>query len=49
MTECRQYWVTTMDRIVRPVLEAVAKDELVDKMPIESKASHAERAQFTYL
>ena len=49
MTECRKYWVTTMDRIVRPVLEAVAKDELVDKMPIESKASHAERAQFTYL
>ena len=49
MSNCRAYWLRTMDCIVRPVLKAVAHDELVEKMPIESKSAQEERAQFTYL
>lgn len=45
----RQYWLSLMDRIARPVLSALAEDTLRDKLPIESKSPREDRAQYTYL
>ncbi len=45
----RQSWLTTMDRIARPVLSALAKDELHAVMPVRSKSPREDREQFTYL
>ncbi len=45
----RQYWLRLMDKIARPVLSALAEDTLRDVLPIESKSSREDRAQYTYL
>ena len=45
----RQYWLRLMDKIARPVLSALAEDQLRDVLPIESKSPREDRAQYTYL
>ena len=45
----RQYWLQLMDQIARPVLSALAEDNLREKLPIESKSSREDREQYTYL
>lgn len=45
----RQYWLDTMNRIARPVLAALAEDQLREKMPVRSKSPQEDREQFTYL
>lgn len=45
----RSYWVNTMLTICTPVLEALSRDELRAKMPIESASPRQDREQYTYL
>ena len=45
----RNYWLTLMDQIARPVLSALAEDKLRAVLPIESKSSREDREQYTYL
>lgn len=45
----RQYWLSLMDKIARPVLSALAEDKLRDVLPIESKSPREDREQYTYL
>ena len=45
----RQYWLETMDQIARPVLHALAEDQLQAVMPVRSKSPREDREQFTYL
>ncbi len=45
----RQYWLSTMDQIARPVLTALADDRLCAEMPVRSKSPREDREQFTYL
>lgn len=43
----RKYWIDTMLNIVKPVLEALSKEELKKVMPVEGKL--ADRPAYTYL
>lgn len=45
----RRYWLEIMDTIARPVLEALAADELRVRMPVRSKSPREDREQYTYL
>ena len=45
----REYWVSMLTRITRPVLEALSKDRLKDLMPVEAKAGVKDRESVTYL
>jgi len=46
----RTYWLTVLERIARPVLEAAAARELKARMPVESIGDErADRAHFTHL
>jgi len=46
----RAYWVATLDRIVRPVLGALARRQLKATMPVETNPpDRADRRQFTHL
>lgn len=47
--ETRQEWLNTLLTIADPVLRALAEDELREQLPIESKSSREDRAQYTYL
>lgn len=47
-TTARAYWTTTLDRIARPVLEALANGELKARMPVET-AHPQPRAHVTHL
>lgn len=49
MTKTRKYWLDTMIRIVRPVLENLKNGKLKEKMPVEHKAGVNDRAEYTYL
>ena len=46
--ECRAYWVSVLDRIARPVLEALAERELRARMPVEARSGVADRAEYTH-
>jgi hypothetical protein len=49
-TEDRAYWVTTLDKIARPVLTALANKQLRATMPVELKpGSKDERTSYTHL
>src|SRR5690625_2297916 len=43
----RGYWLKTMQRIADPVLNALSKEQLKQKMPVESSAS--DRDKYTHL
>lgn len=45
----RQLWITTMDRVCRPVLENLAAGTLRANMPIESNSDLKKRAECTHL
>lgn len=46
----REYFVSTLTRIVHPVFEALSKNELKKLMPVEAKKGlRAERERYTYL
>ncbi|MCY7352785.1 MAG: hypothetical protein LH606_19355, partial [Cytophagaceae bacterium] len=46
----RQRWAATLERLARPVLEALAADQLRQRMPVESQPSvRADRAKYTHL
>ena len=47
--EQRQYLVKTLTHIADPVLNALSKNELKTRMPIEAMASVKDRANYTYL
>lgn len=48
--EDRAYWIETMVRIVRPVLEQLAAGQLKAQMPVETKpGSDRDRSDVTYL
>ncbi len=49
MTETRQYWIETMIRIVKPILENLSYGKLKERMPIEHKDGTNDRAEYTYL
>jgi hypothetical protein len=44
----RHYWIATLEKISRPVLENLSRRELKKKMPVEEKPG-AKRAAFTHL
>ncbi len=48
MGDDRRYWVATAEKIARPVLENLARRELIKQMPVEEKTG-AKRAACTYL
>src|SRR5690625_72157 len=43
----RAYWLKTMQRIADPVLNALSKEQLKQKMPVESSGS--DRDKYTHL
>lgn len=46
----REYWVQTVERIARPVLEALSKEQLKATMPVETRPdSDSDRTPFTHL
>jgi hypothetical protein len=46
----RAYWISTLDRIARPVLTALANRQLKATMPVETNPpNRADRRQFTHL
>jgi hypothetical protein len=46
----RAYWISTLDRIARPVLTALANRQLKATMPVETNPpNRAERRQYTHL
>jgi hypothetical protein len=46
----RRYWVSVLDRLARPVLDALVARELKARMPVEARPGHAaDRAKFTHL
>ncbi|WP_020528061.1 DUF2264 domain-containing protein [Flexithrix dorotheae] len=48
--EDREFWVTTTERISRPVLEALSQGKLKALMPVEAKEGHrTNRGEVTYL
>lgn len=49
MQTTRAYWLETMDRIARPVLEALSQGRLRERMPVRGKLPREDRAQYTYL
>ena len=49
MNNDRQYWLDCLLKIAAPVLEALANDELRNRMPVESQSDIADRKNYTYL
>lgn len=47
--EDRRYWLTALDRIARPVLEAGAAGELKKRMPVEAAQGMTDRVYYAYL
>ncbi len=47
-TPTREYWLQVMERIARPVLEALANEQLRAKMPLESHPTMTDRAEFSH-
>ena len=45
----RRFWLETMDTIARPVLSALACNQLRERLPVRSKSPREDREQFTYL
>ena len=45
----RTLWLSSMDRIARPVLSALAEDRLRETMPVRGKLPKEDRMQYTYL
>jgi hypothetical protein len=46
----RPFWVSTLVKIVRPVLSTLAEGELRERMPVEAcEGFREERTRFTYL
>ncbi len=45
----REYWVSVLERVITPVFESLAKNELKLKMPVESKPTSTDRPKYTYL
>jgi len=45
----REYWVATLDRMVRPVLEQLAAGQLRARMPVEVPPGAASRADVSHL
>lgn len=43
----REFWLKSLERLSRPVLEALAEDRLRERMPVESSGS--DRALYTHL
>lgn len=42
MSQNRKMWYTTLDKICRPVLEALSQRELAQRMPIKARREHGE-------
>ena len=49
MNKTRYYWIHTMLKIARPVLDALAAGELTVRMPVRHHPSSSDRAEYTYL
>ncbi len=45
----RTYWIETLLKIANPVWEALAEDQLRERMPVETNGERAGRAHFTHL
>jgi len=45
----RQYWVSVLDRVARPVLAAGARGQLRASMPVEAASGMTDRAEYTHL
>lgn len=45
----RAYWVQTLTRLARPVLDALAADQLRLRMPVEARSGVKDRPQFSHL
>ena len=49
MNSIRRFWLDAMLKIVRPVLESLAKNELRERMPVECQGDPEEKKNCTYL
>jgi hypothetical protein len=49
MLERRSPWLSRMDQVARPVLEALSRRELKQRMPVEHHPASNDRKHFTYL
>ena len=49
MNDIRRFWLDAMLKIVRPVLESLANDELRARMPVECQGDPEEKKNCTYL
>lgn len=45
----RAYWVQTLTKLGKPVLEALAADQLRQRMPVEARPGVTDRPQFSHL
>ena len=49
MSDTRQFWLDSLTKIVRPVLENLSEGRLAAAMPVEHHPSSLDRREYTYL